>query len=268
MPSKYLSKLQGQSVVVVGGSTGIGYGIAEGCLEFGAKVVIASRSADKVASAVKSLKASYPEHAANVRGQTVNLNTAETDVEKELVALFDFATDNGTTKVDHVVETAGDLSLAGKLGLDTVTLELLRQAGAVRSLGVILLAKVATKYLNKASTSSFTMTSGALLYKPRAGLGAFLGAGGNKEALTRGLALDIAPVRVNLVSPGAIETDLLYSSLPAGTNRDAVRELYSKNSLLGKVGSVEDVVERYLSIMKNTFQTGTVVQSEGGYLLR
>ncbi|KIX96276.1 uncharacterized protein Z520_08054 [Fonsecaea multimorphosa CBS 102226] len=267
MPAKYLSKLQGKSVLLVGGTSGIGYGIAEGCLEFGAKVVIASRSADKVASAVESLKASYPEHAANIRGHTVNLNPGETDVEKQLVALFDFATDNGATKLDHVVETAGDLSLAGQMGLDTITPELLAKAGSVRLVGVIMLAKVASRYLNKASTSTFTMTSGVLLYRPRPGLSPFIGAGGNKEAFARGLAIDLAPVRVNVVAPGAIETELLYSSVPQGMKREDVMELYKKHSLLGKVGTVEDVAECYLSLMKNGFQTGTVVQCEGGYLL-
>ncbi|EXJ69540.1 uncharacterized protein A1O5_07576 [Cladophialophora psammophila CBS 110553] len=267
MPSKYLSKLHDKSVLIVGGSSGIGYGIAEACLEFGAKVVIASRSADKVSSAVSTLKASYPEHAANIRGHTVDLNSAQTNFEEQLVALFDFATDNGTKKLDHVVETAGDLGLAGKLGLDIITPELMTQASSVRLVGVIMLAKVANKYLNKASTSSFTMTSGALIYKPRPGFGPFIGASGGKEALTRGLALDMAPIRVNLVSPGAIETELLYSSIPQGMERQQFAEMYKKTNLLGKIGSVEDVVESYLSLMKNSFQTGTVVHSEGGYLL-
>ncbi|OAL39246.1 hypothetical protein AYO20_01564 [Fonsecaea nubica] len=268
MPSKYLSKLQGKSVLLVGGTTGIGYGIAEACLEFGAKVVVASRSADKVAAAVDSLKTSYPEHAANVRGHTVDLNTvASDDVEKQLVALFDFATDQGASPLDHVVETAGDLQLAGKLGLDTITTDLMRQAGAVRLAGVVLLAKVAARYLHKASTSSFTMTSGALIYKPRPGFGAFVGISGGKEPLARGLAVDLAPIRVNLVSPGAIETELLYSTIPQGMKREELAALYKKSSLLGKLGSVEDVVESYLGIIKNSFQTGTVVHSEGGYLL-
>ena len=67
MPTKYLDKLRGKTVVVVGGSSGIGYGIAEGALEFGANVVIASRSEAKVTAAVEALKKSDPEHAANIR---------------------------------------------------------------------------------------------------------------------------------------------------------------------------------------------------------
>ncbi len=267
MPSKYLSKLEGKSVIIVGGSAGIGYGIAEGALEFGASVVIASRSQSKVTAAVEQLKSTYPEHAANIRGQTVNLDTANTDTEEQLVKLFDFATNNGEKPVDHIVETAGDLELRGKLTLETANPEIMHQATSVRIVGVILLAKIAAKYLNKSHTSSFTMTSGAMLYKPRKGLSAFLGAIGGKEPLTKGLALDLAPVRVNLVSPGAIETELLYSTLPAGVSREALKEMYKKNSILGRIGDVEDIVEAYLSIMKNGFQTSSVVHVEGGYLL-
>jgi NAD(P)-dependent dehydrogenase (short-subunit alcohol dehydrogenase family) len=196
MPTKYLDKLRGKTVVVVGGSSGIGYGIAEGALEFGANVVIASRSESKVAAAVEALKNSDPEHAANIRGHTVDLDTLSNNTEEQLVKLFDFATDNGAKKVDHVVETAGDLSLRGKLTLETATPELMAQATAVRLVGVVLLAKVAAKYLNKEYTSSLTLTSGAMLYRPRPGLSPFLGAVGGKESMIKGLALDMTPVRV------------------------------------------------------------------------
>jgi len=266
MPSKYLTKLQNTSVLIVGGSAGIGYGIAEACLEYGANVVIASRSRNKVDAAVTKLKETYPDHASNIRGHTVNLNTLETNVEDDLVKLFDFVTDNGTTPVDHVVETAGDLSLRGKLTLQSATPELMAQATSVRLVGVVLLAKVAVRYVAKSYKSSFTMTSGAMLYKPRPGLAPFAGAAGGKEPMTKAFALDMVPVRVNLVSPGAIDTELLWGR-EEGVGKEKLAEMYKKGSILGRVGDVEDVVEAYLGIMKNGFQTGSTVHSEGGYLL-
>ena len=266
MPSKYLDKLRGKSVLIVGGSAGIGYGIAEGCLEFGANVVIASRSSSKVSTAVESLK-SYPKYAANIRGKTVDLDSNKTNTEEQIIALCDFATENGAKKLDHVVETAGDLELRGKLTLETATPELMAQAMSVRLVGTTLLAKVVVKYLNSAYTSSFTMTSGAMLYRPRKGVAPFLGAAGGKDPMMKGLALDMAPIRVNLVSPGAIETDLLYSSAPPGASRETMAEMYRKASILGRIGDVEDLVEAYLGLMKNGFVTGSVVHVEGGYLL-
>ncbi|KIW62362.1 hypothetical protein PV04_10542 [Phialophora macrospora] len=267
MPIKYLSKLQNKSVLLVGGSSGIGYGIAEGALEFGANVVIASRSSDKVNAAVEKLKATYPEHADKIRGHPVDLNAHQANTEEQLVKLFDFATSNGENPVDHVVETAGDLQLRGKLTLQTADPELMAQASSVRLVGVILLAKVAARYMKKEYTSSLTLTSGAMVYRPRVGVSPFVGAAGGKEPLTKGLALDMAPVRVNLVSPGAIGTELLYGVIPTGGSKESIREMYAKASILGRIGDVEDLVEAYLALMKNGFQTGSTVHVEGGYLL-
>jgi len=141
------------------------------------------------------------------------------------------------------------------------------QATSVRLVGVLLIAKIAARYLKKEYTSSLTLTSGAMLYRPRAGFSPFLGAGGGKEPLTKGLALDLAPVRVNLVSPGAIDTDLLYSSAPPGVSRETLAETYRKTNVLGRIGDVEDVAEAYLALMRNGFQTGSTVHVEGGYFL-
>ncbi|KAJ9614622.1 chromosome loss- protein [Cladophialophora chaetospira] len=265
MPSKYLSKLQGKSVLLVGGSAGIGYGIAEGALEFGAKVVIASRSQDRVTAAVEKLKATYPDQAGNIRGHTISLDSANANTEEQLVQLFDFVTDKGKTPVDHIVETVGDLELRGKLTIESVTPELMAQAFSTRIVGVSLLAKVGAKYLKKEYTSSFTMTTGGMLYRPRKGASPFIAAAGGKEPFTKALALDLAPIRVNLVSPGAIDTELLWSSAPGG--KAALEEAYKKVGILNRIGDVEDVVEGYLAIMKSGFTTGSTVHIEGGFLL-
>lgn len=267
MPSKYLSKLQGKSVLVVGGSSGIGYGIAEAALESNATVVIASRSLARVNAAVEALQKSYPEHATSIRGHTVDLDSQKADTEKELISLFDFATDKGTQKLDHVVETAGDLALAGILTLESATPELIAEAASVRLTGVVLLAQVAARYLKAEYTSSFTLTSGTMMYRPRKGYAPLLAAAGGKEPLTRGLALDMAPIRVNMVSPGAIGTEILYNNPPPGWSKESLEEMYSKDSILGRVGDVEDVVEAYLAIMKSGFWTASTVHVEGGALL-
>lgn len=267
MPSKYLSKLQGKTILIVGGSSGIGYGIAEASLESGATVVIASRSLARVTAAVEALQQSYPEHAASITGHTVDLDAQKADTEKELVSLFDFATAKGTQKLDHVIETAGDLALAGILTLESASLDLIAEATSVRLVGVVLLAKVAARYLKAEYTSSLTLTSGTMMYRPRKGYSPLLGAAGGKEPLTRGLALDMAPVRVNLISPGAIGTEILYNNPPPGWPKESLEEMYSKDSILGRVGDVEDVVEAYLAVMKSGFWTGSTVHVEGGALL-
>ena len=84
----------------------------------------------------------------------------------------------------------------------------------------------------------------------------------------RGLAVDLAPLRVNLIAPGAIDTEYLYHMAgdDAGRNKHLVALMGSKG-LLGKCGSPEDTAEAYLYLMRDTFVTGQVLKTEGGYLL-
>jgi NAD(P)-dependent dehydrogenase (short-subunit alcohol dehydrogenase family) len=84
-------------------------------------------------------------------------------------------------------------------------------------------------------------------------------------ALTRNLALDIKPIRVNLISPGAIDTER-WDSLPPG-QKEAVLASFTTKVTTGQVGQVEDVVEAYLYAMKDQNLTGTVISTNGGQLL-
>jgi len=82
--------------------------------------------------------------------------------------------------------------------------------------------------------------------------------------LTRALALDLAPVRVNVVSPGATETEMWGDEV----KRKQMREMMEGRMLLGKVGDAEEVAEAYVYLMKNTNSTGSVVGSDGGAFLQ
>jgi len=83
--------------------------------------------------------------------------------------------------------------------------------------------------------------------------------------MVRGLAVDLKPVRVNLVSPGAVETEL-WDSLSKEAREGYFKGLGTK-MLTGKIGMPEDVAECYLWLMKDKNVTGTVVQTDGGALL-
>ena len=85
------------------------------------------------------------------------------------------------------------------------------------------------------------------------------------EGLMRGLAVDLKPLRVNVVSPGAVETEL-FSAIPQDT-RDRVLDFYRSTSTTGTVGTPQDLAEAYLYVMKDRFITGSVVESNGGRLL-
>jgi NAD(P)-dependent dehydrogenase (short-subunit alcohol dehydrogenase family) len=99
-----------------------------------------------------------------------------------------------------------------------------------------------------------------------------------KEGLTRALAVDLKPIRVNSVAVGAVHTELLtamaQSGLPEGAPPEAAEKrmqatlaLFKSKALTNTVGQPKDVAGAYLWLMRDRFVTGTVVRSDGGYLL-
>ncbi|KAM0415692.1 hypothetical protein ACHAPT_013364 [Fusarium lateritium] len=262
MSQHFQNKLVGKSIVVVGGTSGVGYAVAEGGIDLGANVVVLSRSQDKVNDAVQRLKATFPDRAVSIRGLVCDITSesAEADITK----VFRLITDDGSTPVDHVVSTAG--GHPNTTALRDATAEDLVAFSKYHFVGDAMLAKVATKYLRPANASSITMTGGAGTVRPPPGWSLWASVGGAKDAMARGLAVGLAPIRVNLVSLGAIRTELLEGAV--ANWGEAVLEGAKGNSLLGIVGDPRDVAETYLGIMKNYFQTGTITLVEGGATIK
>ena len=265
MSPKYAIKLEGKLVVVIGGTSGIGFAVAEACVEYGANVVVASRTQSNIDKTVAAFKTSYPRASSRIRGHTCNLGAD--NLEPEIVKLFEYATNGGTTKVDHVVDTAGEgRSLGG--GLQSTTPESIIENFKKRFVGTALLAKVAERYLKPATSSSLTVTTGVLAHKPYKGLAVAIGTGGAKETMARGLAVDMAPIRVNVVSPGVIQTPMLDGVMESMGGVEAGQAMFRKMSLLGEIGTPEDCAEAYLCSIKSNFMTGAVLHVEGGYLIQ
>jgi NAD(P)-dependent dehydrogenase (short-subunit alcohol dehydrogenase family) len=259
MAPKYTNKLQGKRVLVLGGTSGIGFCVAEACVEFGAIVTVASSREEKVNKTIERLTTSYPEAKDRISGHSCDL--ASPDVEANLTTLFEFATKDG--KLDHVVNTAGDSF--GLIALKDATAEKIQKMGTVRFMGMLLMAKLCPQYMHQTSESSITSTGGVASAKPSAGWSAMAGWGAGKEGMTRGLAVDLKPIRVNCVAPGAILTELWDSF--SGGNVQAIVDMYKSKTLLDKIGMPEDTAEAYLYMMRDTFITGTTLYTEGGYLL-
>lgn len=131
----------------------------------------------------------------------------------------------------------------------------------MRYLTALTIAKHAPKYLLNSDASSITFTSGTLSAKPIAGTSTFIGSTAALEATTRALAIELAPIRVNVVAPGAIDTPLL-SAWPGAI------EGFKQDTLLKKIGSPTEAAQPYLYFMRDSFQTGTTLRSDGGRLLR
>lgn len=203
-PSTF-KKLQDRHVLVIGGTSGIGYGVAEGALADGARVTVASSTQARIDKAVATLKEEYGAESSHIQGLQVDLSSG--DIEATLESLFVAAVQGfGEKPVDHVVYTAANgLTIQG---LADVTRESVLEGAQMRMFVPILLAKVAQRHLPKASTSSLTFKSGQASDLPPPGWSVVLFFTGGVETMTKGLAIDMAPVRVNTVLPGMVKTDL------------------------------------------------------------
>jgi NAD(P)-dependent dehydrogenase (short-subunit alcohol dehydrogenase family) len=260
--SRYISKLAKISVLIIGGSSGLGYGVAEALIEYSAsRIIISSSNADRVQKAISRLQSSYPDSKTKLQGVTCNLSDRE-NLEGNIKKLFESLELDGG-KLDHVVFTAGD-SLAQK-PIGEVDLDFIIKAGMVRFYSPMLVAKHAVKYLNPGPASSITLTTGAVFQKPIPNWTVVGSYAGGLDAMARQLSLDLKPIRVNVVSPGGVKTEL-WDGMPED-KRQALFDSFSHMTTTGTVGHVEDVVEGYLWSMKDKNVTGTCISSNGGQLI-
>lgn len=157
--TKYTSKLANARVLVIGGSSGIGYSVAEASLEYGASVIISSSQTTRVDTAIDRLLKTYPSAKGRITGHACDL--ASLSMEANIEHLYSQC----GGKLDHIVFTAGEkLAL---LPLEDATIENIQKAGMVRFFAPLLLAKHAKKYLSAGPASSITLTTGAVSEKPR-----------------------------------------------------------------------------------------------------
>ncbi|KAK4542470.1 hypothetical protein LTR36_006722 [Oleoguttula mirabilis] len=254
---KYTQKLKDAKVLVIGGSSGIGYGVAEALVEHGAIITISSSNPDRVQKTVDSLKKSYPSATERIAGHACNLGDQAT-VESNIKELFE-----KVGKLDHVVYTAGD-SLA-MMPLESVSMEKMVQAGMVRFFAPLLVAKYAPKYLSSGPKSSITLTTGSVSERPMPDWSVIGSFATGLQGMCRGLALDLKPIRVNLISPGAIDTEL-WGMMSDEQKANMFKGLSEKHPT-GKVGSVQDVVYSYLGAIQDYNMTGSTISTNSGTLL-
>jgi NAD(P)-dependent dehydrogenase (short-subunit alcohol dehydrogenase family) len=262
--TKYTSKLANTRILVIGGSSGIGFTVAEACVEHGAHVAISSSNPQRVESAVERIKKSYPSKASNVHGITVDLGkpeTLETELENVLKNSLEKLGGGAGGKLNHVIFTAGD-ALA-TIGLKDMTYEKIAAAGQIRFFAPLLLAKFLPEYMDKSYKSSYIITTGSISEKPMPNWSVIASFAGGAHSMVRNLALDLKPIRVNGVSPGVVNTELWKVS---EEEREKMMKAMGEKLATGRAGMPEDVAESYVGIMKDGNMTGGMVRTDGGGL--
>jgi NAD(P)-dependent dehydrogenase (short-subunit alcohol dehydrogenase family) len=236
--------LQNKRVVILGGSSGIGFAVAEQSALQGAKVVIASSNAERVQKAVESLSG-------DVQGHTLDLSDEQ--------AIENFFAKFGA--LDHLVFTAGDSLHLHDLA--TTDLKEARRAFELRYWAALAAVKYASKNIRK--SGSIVLTTGIAGQRPHKGWVVAASVCGTIEALTRALAVELAPIRVNAVSPGVVRTNLWQSMTAA--EREQLYESVGNRLPVGRVGEPDDIAQAYLFLMQEGYSTGQTVIVDGGTVL-
>lgn len=222
-------------------------------------MVISSSSQSKVETAVSTLQSSYPSAKDRVKGYAYSMGD-QSSLEKNIHSLLSDATSSGAHKLDHIVWSAGD-PLA-TMPPTEYTLEKLQRAGLVRFFGPMLLGKYAKDFMNAGPQSSITFTGGSVGLKPHAGWaipGSYVMA---MHGLTRSFALDLKPLRCNLISMGMVDTDLWAGKTEE--ERNELKRTYEEKVPTGRVPVAEDVAEAYLYVMRDMNVTGEIIGTHSG----
>ena len=236
--------LSGKRVVILGGTSGIGFATAQAAQREGASVLVASSRQARVDRALAAL-------AGGAEGRVVDLSD-----EAQLRAFFETI-----GAFDHLVYTAGEsLQLQA---LDAMQIDQARGFVDVRFWGAFMAAKYGSPHIRPGG--SITLTNGIAGLRPRKGWTLAASICGAMEALTRALAIELAPIRVNAVCPGLVKTELwenMEEADRAAMYRDAGQRLP-----VGRVGEPDDLAQTYLYLMREGFSTGQAIVVDGGGVL-
>lgn len=241
--------LAGQRIVLIGASTGIGFATAQAALAAGAKVVIAARSVERLDRAWNALERKV---------EAFRLDATE---EHSMAAFF-----ARMESFDHLavfVPTAPSAAVRAQLGafLETPS----------EAFEAVIRNKVWPQLYAARHGAPRIAPGGSLLFvtgqahrKSLPGYAASAAANGATEAIVRALAVELAPVRINAIAPGLVETDILRAAPEAF--RRAVAEKVARHPV-PRMGTVEETAAGILLLMANRFVTGAVLELDGGMKL-
>ena len=251
-------KLQHSHALIFGGPWGVGLAIAQAALEQGARVTLSSSDETWLQNSVAKLRQVYPARAAQISGYPCDIS-GSVNPELNLERLLRHVT--AQQKIDHIVFDAEEFPRP-PTPLYEITYSKILSMGCSCFLGAVFLAKLATRYMNIESQCSITLSNhsdGPWPKKDRSIQAAWTSA---IEGVARGLAVDLAPIRVNLVSASGIFVEGMEGLQEASLQ--AALQGYRNTNLLDKFGMPDEVAEAYIYLMRSSFATGSLVRVDGG----
>jgi len=231
------TSLQDRTVVVIGRSSGIARAVADSATAAGAQVIVAGRDPESLAAAYEG----------KVRAERVDVTDDD--------AIARFAERLGP--IDHLVSTASARA-RGLLG-DLDRASVLNSINT-KVLGPLMLAKHLSPQI--AEDGSFTLFSGVAAFKPAVGYLGVAITNGAADFLARCLALELAPIRVNAISPGVIDTGA-WDGLGEQGKEEYFEHFRTRNPAR-RIGTVEDIADAVLFAMTSPFLTGVTLKVDGG----
>lgn len=236
--------LENKRVVLIGGTAGFGLATAHAAVAAGAQVVVVSSGQAHLSTALAQLPDGAEGEIADVRDEAA------------VRALFE-----RVGAFDHLVFTAGE-AMALTPVLDT-DISVARQFFETRFWGAYASVKYGTPHIRPGG--SIVLSSGGSSQRPGPGWAVASSALGAMEALGRALAVELAPIRVNVVRPGMVATDL-WKEFPLDVREELFRTTGAALPV-GRIGESADVARTYIHMMEQEYATGTVVTVDGGGLL-
>ena len=233
------TSLKDKTVLVIGRGSGIALAITQAARAQGARVIVAGRSPQGLTEAYK--------HDPGVTVETVDLTDDDT-----INALAE-----RVGNLDHIVTTASARArgLIGELERDAI-----RVSFDTKVIGPLMLARAFRERIN--AGGSILIFSGIAAFKIEAGTLAVAITNGAADTLTRSLAVELAPIRVNAICPGVIDTGA-WDGLGEERKNKLFAELTERNPA-GRIGTAVEIADAAMLTLTNGFMTGVTLYVDGG----
>jgi NAD(P)-dependent dehydrogenase (short-subunit alcohol dehydrogenase family) len=237
------NNLTGKNVVIIGGTAGIGLAAAQAAAELGANVWVAGRSEAHIEKAKQTSNGAF------------EVRQADTHDADSLEAIF-----KEVSTIDHLVSAAVGGERTLKPFLEQTEDQF--KAAYDKLWGYGKVVRTGAPYL--ATDGAITLVSGSPARKINPAQSALSCVGASVENMVRCLAVEMAPVRVNVVSPGIVDTAMFDWM---GDGKDEKMQAMTSSHLIKRAGKSEEVAAGIIFVMQNSFVTGTTVDVDGGRIL-